>query len=102
MATTSANTSELIGGVIDDARDLASAEIDKLKAEAKQVGETAKLGGIALGLLVAAIVLLGIGASFGLADAGLRVWAAFLVVGFAYGVIGVLFLKYGRKIANAF
>jgi len=101
MATSTTNTGELIGGVLDDARELASAEIDKLKAEAKQVGETAKITGAGLGFLIAAVVLLGIGASFGLANV-VPVWAAFLIVGVVIGALGVYVLKNGRAIANAF
>jgi len=102
MATTTTNTGELIGGVIDDARELASAEIDKLKAEAKQVGETAKLTAFGLGILIAAVVMLLTSASFGLMAAGLAPWAAFLIVGGVAATLGVLMLKYGRAIANAF
>ena len=102
MATTTTNTGELIGGVIDDARELASAELDKLKAEAKQVGETAKITGIALGFLIAAVVMLGMAASFGMSSAGLPLWAAFLIVGVVLGAAGVLVVKNGRAIANAF
>ena len=93
---------ELIGGVLDDARELASAEIDKLKAEAKQVGETAKLTGIAIAFLVTAAVLIGSGAAFGIAAAGLPLWAAFLIVGGVFAILGVLVAKNGRALANAF
>ena len=101
MATTTSNTGELIGGVIDDARELASAEIDKLKAEAKQVGETAKITGAGLGFMIAAVVMLGMAGSFGLATV-VPLWAAFLIVGVVIGALGVFVLKNGRAIANAF
>ena len=94
--------SELIGGVLDDARELVSAEIDKLKAEAKQVGETAKIAGIAIAFLVTAAVLLGMGAALGLAAAGLQSWAAFLIVGAVFAIAGVMIVKHPRAIANAF
>jgi Putative Actinobacterial Holin-X, holin superfamily III len=92
---------ELIGGVIDDARELASAEIDKLKAEIKQVGETAKIIGIALAILILAGVMVGTAISFALISAGLPAWAAFGSVGAVATFAGVMVIKYPRKIANA-
>ncbi|HEY4058549.1 MAG TPA: phage holin family protein [Kofleriaceae bacterium] len=96
------SSSELIGGVLDDARELASAELDKLKAEAKQVGESAKITGIALAFLITAAVLVGTGVALGLGALGLPAWASFLVVGSAFGIVGTLVIKYPRAIANAF
>ncbi|HEY4181135.1 MAG TPA: phage holin family protein [Kofleriaceae bacterium] len=96
------SSSELIGGVLDDARDLATAELDKLKAEAKQVGESAKITGIALAFLITAAVLAGTGVALGLGALGLPAWTSFLVVGAAFGIVGILVIKYPRAIANAF
>ncbi len=93
---------ELIGGVLDDAREIASAEIDKLKAEAKQVGETAKITGIALGILIMAAVMIGTAISLGLVAAGLPAWAGVGVVGALAAITGVMIAKNGRSIANAF
>ncbi len=93
---------ELLGGVIDDARELASAEIDKLKAEAKQVGETAKVTGIALSILIMAAVMLGTAGALGLVAAGLPPWAGFAIVGALAAIAGVMVAKNGRAIANAF
>jgi len=92
---------ELIGGVIDDARELASAEIDKLKAEIKQVGETAKITGIALGVLIMAAVMIGTSIALGLIAAGLPPWAGFAIVGAVAGIAGAMVVKHGRTIANA-
>jgi hypothetical protein len=93
---------ELIGGVLDDARELASAELDKLKAEAKQVGETAKITGIALGILIMAAVMIGTAISLGLTAAGLPAWAGFGLVGVLAAFSGVMVVKHPRKLANAF
>jgi pheromone shutdown protein TraB len=93
---------ELIGGVLDDARDLANAEIDKLKAEAKQVGETAKITGIALGIMIMAAVMIGTALSLGLVAAGLPAWAGFGIVGVLAGFAAVMVVKHPRAIANAF
>ncbi|CAN5793713.1 hypothetical protein BH11MYX2_BH11MYX2_37320 [soil metagenome] len=96
------SSAELIGGVLEDARELASAELDKLKAEAKQVGETAKITGIALAFLITSAVLVGTGGALGLGALGLPAWASFLVVGAVFGIVGTLVVKYSRAIANAF
>lgn len=93
---------ELIGGAIEDARELASAEIDKLKAEAKQIGETAKITGIALGILIMAAVMIGTAIAFGLVAAGLPPWAGFGIVGALAAFAGVMVVKHPRKLANAF
>lgn len=94
-------STEIIGDVIDDARELASAEMDKLRAEAKQVGETAKITGIALGILVMAAVMIGTAISLGLTAAGLPPWAGFGIVGMLAAIGGVLVAKHPRKLANA-
>jgi hypothetical protein len=93
---------ELIGGVLDDARDIASAEIDKLRAEAKQVGETAKITGIALGILIMAAVMIGTALSLGIVAAGLPAWAGFGIVGVLAAFAGVMVVKHPRRLANAF
>jgi putative superfamily III holin-X len=88
---------QLISGVLHDARDLAVAEVDKLKAEAmvqvKSAGEGAKYGGAGLMLLTMAMMMLGVAIAFGLAAAGLAWWLAFGLVAVAYGGGGVALLK---------
>lgn len=86
----------LIGEVLDDAREIANAEIDKLKAEAKQVGETAKITGIAFGILIVAAMLIGTALSLGLVAAGLPAWASFGIVGVVAVLAGVLVARKAR------
>lgn len=90
----------LIGEVMDDARDLAGAEVDKLRAEARVVGESAKVIGTGLGVMMIAAVLLGQALAFGLVALGVVAWAAFTIVGLVAAITGVVFLKYPRTIAN--
>jgi hypothetical protein len=92
---------DLITGVISDARELATAEIDKLKAEVKQVGQSAKIAGVGLGFLIAATVLLGQALGFGLVALGLPAWAAFAILAAITTLCGVVFLKYPRDVAKA-
>ncbi len=92
---------ELISGVISDARDLAVAEVDKIKAEAKQVGETAKLAGIGLGILIVATIFLGQSLGFGLVALGLPPWAAFGILALITGIAALVFIKYPRGVAKA-
>ncbi len=88
---------QLISGVLQDARDLAVAEVDKLKAEAmmqvKSAGEGAKYGGAGLMLLTMAMMMLGVAIAFGLAAAGLAWWLALGLVAIAYGGGGAGLLK---------
>lgn len=87
----------LISGMLQDARDLAVAEVDKLKAEAimqvRSVGEGAKYGGAGLVLLTMAVLMLGVAIACGLAAAGLAWWLALGIVAIAYGGIGAALLK---------
>lgn len=88
---------QLISGVLQDARDLAVAEVDKLKAEAivqvKSAGEGAKYGGAGLVLLTMAVMLLGVAIACGLASAGLAWWLALGLVAITYGGAGAALLK---------
>lgn len=90
---------DLITGVISDARELAVAEVDKLKAEVKQVGRSAKIAGIGLGFLIAAVVLLGQALGFGLVALGVPDWASFAILAAVTTLCGVVFLKYPRDVA---
>jgi hypothetical protein len=92
---------DLITGVLSDARELAGAEIDRLKAEVKQVGQSAKIAGVGLGFLIAATVLLGQALGFGLVALGVPEWAAFAILAAVTTLGGVVYLKYPRDVAKA-
>lgn len=96
---------ELIAGVLNDARDLAVAEVDKLKAETitkvKDVGEEIKIASVGLLILTVSAIMLGITLSLVLVALGLPAWAAFGIVTVVFAVTGVVFLKKRRASAEA-
>ncbi|MEO7093312.1 MAG: phage holin family protein [Polyangiales bacterium] len=92
---------DLITGVIQDARELAVAEVDKIKAEIKQVGQSAKIAGVGLGFLIAATVLFGQALGFGLVALGVPAWAAFAILAVITAACGIVFVKYPRNVAKA-
>ncbi len=107
MATTASDplheqdAGDLITGVIADARELAVAEVDKLKADISEVGKKAKIAGVGLGFLIAAAVLLGQALAFGMIALGLPPWAAFAILAAVTALCGVVFVKYPRDVAKA-
>lgn len=95
---------ELITGVLNDARDLAVAEVDKLKAEAitqvKSVGEEVKIVSVGALVLTVAVVMLGIALSLGVVALGLPPWAGFLITGLVLAVAGVVVIKQRKSLAH--
>ncbi|MBC7976222.1 MAG: phage holin family protein [Myxococcales bacterium] len=96
---------ELIAGVLNDARDLAVAEVDKLKAETitkvKDAGEEVKIASIGLMILTVAAIMTGMALSFGISALGVPIWAGFAIVAVVFGIWGTVFLKKRRAIAEA-
>lgn len=92
---------ELISGVLTDARDLAVAEVDKVKAEVRRAGEAAKITAIGLGIQIVAAVMLGQALAAGLVVLGLPAWSAFAILAALTAVVGMLFVKYPRSVAKA-
>ncbi|MGH9889483.1 MAG: phage holin family protein [bacterium] len=96
---------ELITGVISDARDLAMAEVDKLKAEAvtqvKTVGEEVTIVRVGALILTVAAIMLGTSFSLGVAALGVPPWAGFGIVAVVFGLAGYVFITQRRAIAKA-
>ncbi len=96
---------DLISGVLSDARDLAVAEVDKLKAEAitqvKDVGEEVKVTSVAALILTVGAVMLGMAIALGLTSLGVQAWAAFGLVAIVCVATSLLFVKLRRKVAEA-
>jgi hypothetical protein len=93
-------TTELLGGLLSDAKDLASAHAAQLKLEVRgeldSLKDTIKLVGVAIAAVVLAGGLIAHALALALTDAsGLPPWASFGIVGIAAAIAG--YVAYRRR-----
>jgi hypothetical protein len=79
-----ASVSELVTGLLGDARDLALAHLDgirqEMRAEARNLASTARFTGVMLCVATIGVILAGFGAAHGINAAfDLPLWASFLI-----------------------
>lgn len=93
--------SELISGVLSDARDLAVAEVDKIKAEAftqvKVVGEDIKIASLTFLIFTVAAVMAGAAIALGLFALGLPAWLGFAIAAVAFAIAGAVVFSHRRR-----
>jgi hypothetical protein len=99
------STASLVGGIVQDARDLLAAELKSAKIEVKQELEEAKKAAIsfAIGASLAAVggLMLLLTIVFLLATyTDLPLWASFAIVGVVLAVVGGVMLVMGKKQAK--
>jgi hypothetical protein len=92
------SATELVGGLITDAKDLVVAHGERIKLEVRDelhaLKDTMKLVGIAVGAVTVASILVGHAIALGLAAAsGLPFWASYAIVAIVAVIAGVLVLK---------
>ena len=81
---------ELIKGVLEDVKEIANAEVTKLKAEAHEVGDSAKYAGLGLAAITIAAILFGQTLAWVLVAIGLPNWAGFLIASVVMGGAGAV------------
>jgi len=90
-----ARLQDLVERLSVDTSALIKSEIDLVKSEltdrAKSLAKAAAFGGIALILLIFAMVGLLLGAIYGLAESALPLWASALIVGGVLLLVGAVF-----------
>ncbi len=94
--------SELIAGAVQDIRTLISGQVELAKAELAQSAKRGAQGfglfGLAIFIALFALLMLAFSAAYGLVEAGMDPWAAFLIIGVVMLLITALlaFLAYRR------
>ncbi|HEY0189565.1 MAG TPA: phage holin family protein [Kofleriaceae bacterium] len=96
---------ELITGVLHDARELALAEVDKIKAEAiyevKEVGAQVKVVSLAVVMFGIAAIMLATSLSLVLVEVGVPAWAGFGIMAVVFSGIGYVFIEKRSALAKA-
>lgn len=92
----------LVGGIVSDARDLASAHLEQIRRESKEsvedLGETVRAGALAAAAMVVTLVAVCHALAITMVALGLPPWAAYwIVVVLASGVAALMLLRAKAK-----
>jgi hypothetical protein len=94
----------LIGGLVNGAKELAGAHIDRIRGELRDEVDAFKSGlkesAIAVGVIIVAAILAGNAIALGLSALGLEAWLAFAIVATVAAGIGIAILKRPRPSAD--